>query len=591
MKSFQIPHRLRLFLPFVVISFGLLALFLRLIDLQIVQGSTLRQISEENRFFRKTIPAERGVFLDRFDKPLVFNKLIYYKIDNPSQLYAPQSLISQEEAMQLMVASPAAVARKTYRSYPYKEALSAVLGYIGQVTKEDLQKNTHLNVRHEIGRLGVERTLDAQLRGKDGEEVYELNAQGRIIRKVSQKPSQAGENIYLTLDAELSVFVSEQLKGVRGSIVVGDPDTGEILALASSPTFDANVLTQPALNEEEAKKKNETLKSYFNDPQKVFFNRAISGVYPPGSVFKPITALAGLEQSAFNAETSVVDEGTLKVNDFEYQNWYYRQYGQVEGAVTVTRALARSNDIFFYKAAEWLGPNKLATASRLFGLGSPTGIELGSEASGLVPDPAWKEKTIGEPWYLGNTYHFGIGQGDVLVTPLQVFNLTGVFANHGKKCTPHIVRSVSKDQALKVECEELGFSEEHLKTVWEGLVAACSRGGTGFPFFEWNETHENKVACKTGTAEFGGEDEKGYRKTHGWFTAVVEIPNSKFQIPNTEDQVISEKQMVEVEKISYPKKIVITVLVESDEEHPFREGSRDAAPIALEIVKWIEENR
>ncbi len=572
------------------VCIGFLALAIRLVDLQLVQGSTYRQISEENRFFRKSIPAERGVFFDRFKNPLVFNKPVYYKIDDPSKIFSEESLLTNQEAVEMMVASPAAVVRRTFRHYPNAQSLSGVLGYVGAVTKEEIQRHSQLKSDDEVGKIGLEKSLDFQIRGQDGEEVYELNARGLILREISEEPAKAGKNVHLTIDSELNAFVAEQMKAVKGAVVIGNPKTGELLSLVSTPSYDANVLSHPVYSTAEAKVKVQVIQNYFSDSNKLFFNRAISGSYPPGSVFKLVTALAGLEQGAFTVDTMVVDEGVLKVNDFEFGNWYYRQYGRVEGAVSVRRALARSNDIFFYKAAEWLGPQKLADSARMFGFGQPTGIELGSEAKGLVPDPAWKEKTIGEPWYLGNTYHFGIGQGDLLVTPLQIFNMTTVFANEGKRCVPHIISTVEgSDEKKKIECQELGYSSEYLQAVWEGMVAACSTEGTAFPFFPWNTDHEGKekVACKTGTAEFGAANEKGYRNTHGWFTMVGTLVQDE---KNTSPVSTGSAQIKEFLD-QYPKEVVITVLVESDEAIPFKEGSRDAAPIAKAIYDWMNKNR
>ena len=204
--------------------------------------------------------------------------------------------------------------------------------------------------------------------------------------------------------------------------------------------------------------------------------RAVTGQYPPGSTFKLMTALSALQNGAITADTSVNDEGTLKIGEFSFGNWYFSQYGRVEGEVKLIKAIQRSNDIYFYKVAEWVGPAKLAAFARLFHFGRPSGIELSGEAGGTIPDPEWKVKTVGEPWYLGDTYHMGIGQGDVLVTPLQLNQMTAAIAYGGVWCKPHLL---FQD---KVQCEDLGVSPEHLVSVIEGMKAACSPGGTAFPF-------------------------------------------------------------------------------------------------------------
>lgn len=551
-----------LFLLFPVVIFSLL--FLRLFDLQIVQGQELRELSEQNRFFKKRVLASRGVLIDRFEKPIVINKPVYYQLSQPKRLYSERTLISNAEALRLLAVHPESVFTEQYREYLFPQALSQVTGYVGKVTKEDLDADQSLHLNQIIGKTGVERVFEQELRGVDGVETFELNAKGEIQRSISVQPPQAGQDVLLSIDAELSQKAYELLGEKKGAVIVGDAETGELLALVSSPTYNPNRFTLPTITKEEELQRKAELQNFFEDPQKLFFNRTLAGAYPPGSVFKLVTALAGLELNKFDTDTTVVDEGVLKVDEYQFGNWYYRQYGRVEGAVNVVKAISRSNDIYFYKAAEWIGPTELANFSRLFGLGTKTGIELPAEASGTVPDPAWKERVIGEKWYLGNTYHFGIGQGDLTVTPLQVFQYTTAFGNKGKMCQPTLLKGKSGN------CKELTLDEGHLQTVREGMIQACSSGGTGYPFFEVNAQREEKVACKTGTAEFGAANEKGHRRTHGWFTAIADVSNGTS---------------------NYPHKIVFTVLVESDEEQPFKEGSRDAAPIAFELLKWIEEQR
>lgn len=577
MKKNNVVKTFLLF-PLILFSF----LFLRLFDLQLVQGKELRQQSENNRFFKKRVLADRGVFLDRFGQQLVYNKPLYYKLSQPQKLYSERQVISREEALKLFVAQPQSVFVEQYREYIDPLAFSQVLGYVGKVTREDLQKDEELHLEQVIGKTGLERVMEKQVRGTDGGETYELNARGEIQRSVALQPAIAGENITLSIDKDLTLKAYELMQGKKGAVMVGDAESGEVLALVSTPTYESNLFTTPTSSTEEGKKRKEQIQQLFTDPRQLFFNRALAGAYPPGSVFKLVVAAIGLERKAFDTSTIVVDEGVLKVDEYQYGNWYFRQYGRVEGPVNITKAISRSNDIFFYKAAEWIGPDKLAESSRLFGLGTKTGIELPSEANGLVPDPEWKLKTIGERWYLGNTYHYGIGQGDITVTPAQVFQFTSAFANRGKMCSPTLIKGATG------KCKELGFSEENIQAVKEGMIQACSTGGTGYPFFEWNETHDQKVACKTGTAEFGGTiNEKGHRRTHGWFTAVAELGGSRIETQGSN----SASQSAEIQKGVYPRKIVFTVLVESDDEQPFKEGSRDAGPIAFELLKWIEENR
>jgi penicillin-binding protein 2 len=250
----------------------------------------------------------------------------------------------------------------------------------------------------------------------------------------------------------------------------------------------------------------------------------------------------------------------------------------------------------------------------LFGLGVPTQLQIPGEARGLVPDPAWKQQRFGEPWYLGNTYHFGIGQGDLLVSPVQVAQMMQAVANEGRLCQ----LSVLSHQPER--CKDLGVSRENLTLVKQGLLDACSPSGTAYPFFAHNaarrtgvsveqDLHNGAIACKTGTAEFGGADSRGYRKTHGWFVMAVGIDrqqlgatpvatssaqpspaSSALPLAGSAPQDLNElrtRWIEQVQEHGFPNEVVIAVLVESDDTKPFKEGSSDAAPVAQSIVNWM----
>lgn len=556
-------------------------LVVRVVDLQVVQAAKLRSVAESNRFFHKVLGSDRGLIVDRFGMPLVFNKPVYYRLSSPSRLYSQRTLVDESDALQLIATASSSVFMQQFREYKYPESLSQITGYVGSVTREDLDRDPDLLLTHQIGKVGLESTYQSILQGEDGEMVYETDAKGEIIRTVSEKDPVAGKHIQTAVDAELSEYAFGLLKGKKAAILVGNPNTGELLTLVSSPTFNANQFTIPSMSETQELEKRTLLASYFQNPDKLFFNRALAGGYPPGSVFKTVTALGALEDGVIDEETSVDDEGVLKVGEFEYGNWFYRQYGRVEGSIQLVRAIARSNDIYFYKAAEWLGPDRLAQMARLVGFGVKTGIELPAEALGIVPDPEWKEKAVGTKWYLGDTYHVGIGQGDLLVTPAQVFQAMTVFANKGKLCAPTLIKGKSGN------CKDISVDSAHLDTINKGLEGVCSAGGTAFSFFPWNAKETQKVFCKTGTAEFGAADAKGHRKTHGWFIGFTHLNTHSSDVRLVENGRVTEQTVSE----QYPQDILMVVLVESDEDKPFKEGSADAAPIALEILKWIEGHR
>lgn len=613
------------------VSFVLGALVLRLYDLQVVRGGVYRAQADDNRFFTERVTSNRGSLFDRYNQPLVVNLPEYYLITNDKALYSQHEHLEYQEALAHMATESASVGYSLRRKYLYPEVFAHTLGYVGAVSAEDLQSRGNLHPTDMVGKLGLEKTLDDKLRGQAGSKIYEINALGEKQRLVGEKPQVAGLDIKTTLDPYLSQVAYEAMAEQRGAVVIMDADTGDILSLISKPSFDANLMTSHYVDEQSERTRLKAVQEMIKNPLQLFFNRAIGGSYPPGSVFKPITAIAGLDSQALNAGTEVVDKGVLEVGEYSFSNWYYTQYGRVEGAISLERALARSNDIYFYKAAEWIGPTKLADTARAFGLGRRTGVTLSGEASGVVPDPAWKEKTLGEPWYLGNTFHFGIGQDNLLVTPIQMASMTQAFAKQGNLCKPRIT------ELDAIECSSLSYQTQDIDLVLQGMLGACSSGGTAFPLFEHNRQYlrddldpeENidrgAVACKTGTAEFGATDAKGYKKTHGWFIAIVGVDRQVLlgedsQLSEQSDEVVKQESSTEttaselsasesallnssqqdlktsdprsewlslIRQNNFPKRLAIAVLVESDEEQPYKEGSREVAPIVEKIVSWI----
>ncbi|MFZ5377025.1 MAG: penicillin-binding transpeptidase domain-containing protein [Patescibacteria group bacterium] len=648
-------------LGFVII--GLFSLLMvRLIDVQLIKGENFRQLADDNRFFSKTVNAERGIVLDRYDQPLVRNTRRYFQMGKEEALFAQKQFISQQRARELLAEGEEEIGYETMRQYLYPWSLAHVLGYVGPVSKEDLLSDRSLLISDQRGKIALEKIYDKLLRGQPGREVYEIDARGRRQFFYQTRPARAGQDLSTTIDPYLSEVAQQALGQQSGAVLIADASNSELLALVSSPTYNANVFSVLTVEENDSQQRQQQIRQFLNDQQQVFFNRAVSGSYPPGSIFKIITALAGLEEGKIDPQTSVLDEGVLKVNDYEYANWYYTQYGRTEGQISLRRAIARSNDIYFYKVAEWVGPDKLAQMARLYGLGSVTGIEIGAEAEGNVPDPTWKERVIGEKWYLGNTYHFGIGQGDVLVTPVQMLQLVQGVANRGRVCSPSLLKN---DQH---NCKETGVKEENLQIVLQGMLAACSSGGTAYPFFSHNQAiglegsddfsglepssliEDGAIACKTGTAEFGGANEKGYRQTHAWFTAVVGLDTKslieKYQSVIAEEQrenaikldksagdsilgddesetaeranlsdnlvdqgasLLEATSSADVSKLNndfqhqswlrkiaehgFPKELVIVVLVESDKDNPYKEGSKDAAPVAKSIIDWMKDGK
>ena len=564
----------------------------RLIDLQVSSFSIFKAAALENSDFVLSVPATRGVFLDRYGNPLVKNIVRYWQKQNTDALFSKEVAVDESTALAVLATDSAQVRREYTRWYPNHSTGAHVLGYVGPISKDELLLQPEAEITDLVGRIGLERAFNRTLAGKSGSIELEVTAVGKTTRVLKETPMIPGAVVQTTLDPYLMEVAQRAMGEVTGAVIIEDVQTGAILAAISAPTYDPNLFTQFTLTTEDKTLRHQRMQALLNDPRKVLFNRAVAGEYPPGSVFKLVTAIAGLESGSLTENTIVKDEGTLKVGDYSYANWYFSQYGRTEGDISLERAIARSNDIYFYKAAEFIGPNTLATWAKNLGLGSPTGIELHGEASGLVPDPEWKERTLHEQWFLGNTYHFGIGQGDVLVTPLQISQLFQTITNKGVRCQPHFT-----DQNQNT-CYSLGIKDENLLPILKGLIAVCSTGGTAFPFFTHNQQFElgtdpneailaGAAACKTGTAEFGSADENGHRKTHGWFSVVAGMPKVADSLEAGGDDLVRTAWLQSVREKPLPKSIVITVLVESDDAKPFREGSGDAAPIALKIVEWM----
>lgn len=594
------------FFIFLAICCALFAmLWGRLSDVQIFQGSSFRLQADDNRFFTLPLSAERGVFLDRFGQPLVWNTRRYFRVIDPEKIHYSKLPIEREAALALMATESGSVVSSLDRLYRFPQALAHILGFVGAVTVENLENDRSLALSDQVGRLGLELSQNALLRGADGKEMYEINALGKRQKKVNEIAARPGQTVATSLDPYLSEVAYRALQNKKGAVVILDAQTGKVISLVSSPSYDPNILTKTGGDPETEKARQAAIRSLFTDERQVFFNRAVDGMYPPGSVFKIVTALAGLEYQKLDAATTVTDEGILRVGDFEYGNWFYRQYGRTEGSISLVRAIARSNDIYFYKAAEWVGPDKLAEMSRMLGYGQKSTLEISSQARGLIPTPAWKEEKLGERWYLGNTYHFGIGQGDVLVSPLQVAQMTQTVANNGVLCSPSLLQEKPK------HCTELSLKTENVDLVLRGMLDACSAGGTAYPFFPYNESRRlaeatvesdlarGAVACKTGTAEFGAADIQDRRRTHGWFTALVHLEpeqllNAEALIPQTQTitgesdlRTLRQAWLEALIQQPLPQRLVFVALVESDEEQPFREGSRDAAPVVKSIVDWM----
>ena len=386
-----------------------------------------------------------------------------------------------------------------------------------------------LKLGDKAGKKGVEKLYECELRGEAGKKLIEVDAHGKYLRTLSILPPVEGKTLKLAIDLDLQKKAYDLVKDKKAGIVAVNPKNGEILIFVSTPSYNSQDFED---------KNNEAIQALLKNESKPLFNRVTEGTYAPGSVFKLAVAAAGLEEKEITEKTIIEDTGIIKAGPLTFGNWYFLQYGKTEGSVDVIKAIRRSNDTFFYKLGEYLGPEKIKFWAESFGYGQKTGIGF-DESEGVIPSPFWKEETLKENWYLGDTYNLSIGQGYALVTPLQVTQTTAAIANDGSLCKPKLVKDEKRD------CQGIKINKQTLRLVQEGMREACKTGGTGWPFFDYPVP----IGCKTGTAESGGKSST----PHAWFTMYA--PYDK-------------------------PEIALTVLIEEGGQ-----GSDVAGPIAKEIIK------
>ena len=543
-----------------VLIVGFLVLAARLYELQVVKGSYFRMLSEGNRIRRIEINAPRGNILGRGGEVLVGNrevsKLVVF---DPETGFEKVDATTSADSNDLIV--------EWVRDYGLGEQFAHVSGYLGEFGSDEVDKvnpkcpnKGPRKLGKLTGRSGLEEMYECTLSGKDGEELVEVDSGGNKIRTLGKRNPVPGSDIKTTIHFGLQKKVAELFSETKGAAVVTDVN-GEVLAMYSSPSYDPNIFIK--------KGNSEKIRQAFEDEDLPLFNRVIGGAFHPGSVFKPIVAVAALEEEIIDEKYTYDDPGIITIDSpygtFSYSNWYFTQYQGREGKIGLARAITRSTDTFFYKLGELLGIDALDSWANKFGLGDLTGIDIPGEIAGLVPSPLWKEKVRKEPWFLGNTYHMSIGQGDITLTPIGINSAIAAIANDGLYCTPHILfdEGLGNDPPgqrpfgpeANFRCKDLGISKETISIVKEGMVGACSPGGTGFTFFDFSQKTNVSTACKTGTAE---TDEKG--KTHAWFSAFAPYESVE---------------------------IVATILVEKGGE-----GAYVAGPIAREIFDyWFTANQ
>ena len=447
------------------------------------------------------------------------------------------------------------------RFLPHKNTFSHVIGHLGEVTKEDERQNLGLQYQSGsyLGKVGLEKRYESEMRGKRGISVVEVDVFGKQIREIERTQPERPLNLYLSLNLKLQMLAREELSGRKGAIIAIDPNTGFIKALVSSPDYNPNILN-----------KTENGVPYLKENQidAPLFNRVISGSYPPASTIKPFLGLLGLEQKAIDVNTIINDDGVFQINGEgrRYRGWKEEGHGEVD----LHKAIVESSDVYFYELASKLTIDNISNFLSLFNFGKRTGIDLINEASSVLPNRSWKLGNIGEAWFVGDTVNMGIGQGYITVTPLQLASSVSAIATRGKIFRPKLVKRLGKQV---IEPELLFSIELNKKENWEeiekSMVAVIN---------SWNGTAHNlykekglRIAGKTGTAQIKSlvdqeltvkEEYEGIReieknRDHALFVSYGPLPN-----PN----------------------LTIVVIVENGES-----GSSVAAPIAMKLMEQYQK--
>jgi penicillin-binding protein 2 len=556
-----IQQRLNLFRIPVLLVFLILAA--RLWQLQIIQGAEYTVKSEHNRIRTIELIAPRGNITDRSNIPLVENRpsfdIFLYReaMKNKAEtmkflsgklqldpedvearlrrnkgtgLYRP-ILLKEDAGMEDISIIEAhrrdhpevQLGPEPRRLYKYGKLASHLIGYVGEISEQDLASNTFQGAASGslVGHGGIERYYNQLLMGKDGERQVLVDSMGREVGLVDEKDSLIGGEIQLTLDLDLQTVAEKALEGKVGSIIAMDPRSGEILAMASSPSFDPNAFS-PRIS-------GDAWSLLLNDPDSPMQNRAIQNSYSPGSVFKLIMADAGLEEGMFEDDPAVVCTGASTY----YGRVYHCHGGKGHGTMHLEQAITKSCNIFFYELGRRLGISKIAEHAHALGLGEKTGIDLPGERSGVMPSPEWKQTARHSKWYAGETISVSIGQGAVSTTPMQVLRAVSAIATGGLLSTPHVLLRAEKATKgdPKWGVRHIPIGEEHTRRIRQGMWGSVNGGGTGY-----NAAIPGRDICgKTGTVQVIGNDNRKQAaregvEDHSWFVGFGSRDNPEIAV-------------------------------------------------------------
>jgi penicillin-binding protein 2 len=505
-------------------------LALRLGYLQVVERQKFQTLSDKNRISIRLLPAYRGEIMDRFGAPLAVNRQDFRALIVPEQAenvedtlarlakLIPISDAEKEEIMadiknhrpfapvlvkenltwndmakvELNLPDLAGVSMEEgqMRSYPLGPATAHIIGYVGRVSKAEMTDDPAMGIPgFRIGKTGVEKKYDEKLRGEAGQVQAEVNVVGREIRELSRTEGTRGHRLTLTLDSDLQMQCQEYAaRQESAAAVLMDVHTGEVYALCSHPSFDPNVFSSgiPA----------DLWEELLANPTNPLTNKAVSGQYPPGSTFKMVTALAGLEAGVIDANTRVSCPGWYEMGNRRFHCWKRGGHGTVD----VVGAIRESCDVFFYETSRRMGIEALAKMARRLGFGEKLGFDVPGEGAGIMPDVAWKQKRFKARWEKGETIIAAIGQGYVLATPLQLATMCARIANGGKAVKPVLVRSIEDEGNQIPAWPDLGLNKHHVALVHRGMEEVVGNPrGTAHGSMIREEPYS--MAGKTGSAQ------------------------------------------------------------------------------------------
>lgn len=496
----------------------------RLAQLQIVDGAYYQTLADQNRIRPIPLPADRGNITDRNGELLAANRLsrgvyLWPRQQSPQAWQETANRLSQilqipaaeivdrlqqtgydsplpvPISRQITPAAFVALAEQSAqlpgvevlagssRFYPHQTLAAHLIGYIGEATAADMQQHPDYPNGMIVGQMGIERLANAQLEGKWGKRLVEVNAKGQEIQLLGISPAESGATVQLTLDLPMQLAAEKALNGRRGAVVVLDVKTGAVLVLASSPAFDPTLFTHRVSQSDWQR---------LQQGDQPFLNRAVQG-YPPGSTFKIVTSAAGMESGKFSADSILSTSAFITLGDHQF--WEHSKQGY--GAIGFREALAYSSNTFFYQVGLTVGPEEISKWGKQMGIGT-TSLGLEGENQGVIPIPSEKEALYGEPWYGGDTVSTAIGQGLVQASPLELAVMVASIANGGYRVKPHLLTSQTNTTATQKQAT--GLHPATIDRIRSGLIAAVQQGTAQ----RLNDGSIPLTAGKTGTAEVAG---------------------------------------------------------------------------------------